>query len=194
MFTTFNQISRKRYFFYIYPVVLFLKLIFEFSIFLTGEREEKMKNNLWFIAACVMVFFAGYNMNNAAVSFPKYKVAVVDIPTILSNSEEIQTLKKEQDKEAQELDTLITKAQNDILNEHDRSKLIQKEADYRQQINTKKSDIDKKYNEKLAKINKNIQTIISKEAKKSNYNLVLPAGMVISGGEDITNNVVKSMK
>ena len=32
---------------------------------------------------------------------------------------------------------------NDILNEHDRSKLIQKEADYRQQINTKKSDIDK---------------------------------------------------
>ena len=106
----------------------------------------------------------------------------------------IQTLKKEQDKEAQELDTLITKAQNDILNEHDRSKLIQKEADYRQQINTKKSDIDKKYNEKLAKINKNIQTLISKEAKKSNYNLVLPAGMVISGGVDITNNVVKSMK
>ena len=153
-----------------------------------------MKNNLWFIAACVMVFFAGYNMNNAAVSFPKYKVAVVDIPTILSNSEEIQILKKEQDKEAQELDTLITKAQNDILNEHDRNKLIQKEADYRQQINTKKSDIDKKYNEKLAKINKNIQTLISKEAKKSNYNLVLPAGMVISGGEDITNNVVKSMK
>ena len=80
------------------------------------------------------------------------------------------------------------------MNEHDRNKLIQKEADYRQQINTKKSDIDKKYNEKLAKINKNIQTLISKEAKKSNYNLVLPAGMVISGGEDITNNVVKSMK
>ena len=96
-----------------------------------------MKNNLWFIAACVLVFFAGYNMNNAAVSFPKYKVAVVDIPTILSNSTEIQTLKKEQDKEAQELDTLITKAQNDILNEHDRNKLIQKEADYRQQINNK---------------------------------------------------------
>lgn len=153
-----------------------------------------MKNNFWFIAACVLVFLVGYNMNDVAVSFPKYKVAVVDIPTVLSNSQEIQSLKKEQDKENQELDTLISKAQNDILNEPDRNKLIQKEADYRQKIETKKKSIDKKYNAKLAKINQDIQTLISKEAQKSNYNLVLPAGMVISGGDDITNNVVKNMK
>jgi len=153
-----------------------------------------MKNNFWFIAACVLVFFVGYNMNNVAISFPKYKVAVVDIPTVLSNSNEIQSLKKEQDKENQELDLLISKAQNDILNEPDRNKLIQKEADYRQKIETKKKSIDKKYNAKLAKINQDIQSLISKEAEKSNYNLVLPAGMVISGGDDITNNVVKNMK
>lgn len=152
-----------------------------------------MKNNLWFMATCVLVFFIGYNMNNTAVSFPKYKVAVVDIPTILSNSDEIQTLKQEQAKEAQELDTLITKAQNDILNEPDRNKLLQKETDYRQKIDTKKKSIEKKYSEKLAKINLDIQNLITKEAKKSNYNLVLPAGMVITGGDDITQNVVKTM-
>lgn len=153
-----------------------------------------MKNNFWFITACVLVFFVGYNMNNVAISFPKYKVAVVDIPTILSNSEEIQLLKKEQEKENKELDTLISKAQNDILNEPDRNKLIQKEADYRQKIETKKKSIDEKYNAKLVKINQDIQSMISKEAQKANYNLVLPAGMVISGGEDITKNVVKNMK
>lgn len=153
-----------------------------------------MKNNFWFIVACVLVFLVGYNMNNVAISFQKYKVAVVDIPTVLSNSDEIQSLKKEQDKENKELDLLISKAQNDILNEPDRNKLIQKEADYRQKIETKKKSIDKKYNAKLAKINQDIQALISKEAQKSNYNLVLPAGMVISGGDDITNNVVKSMK
>ena len=152
------------------------------------------KNNIWFIVACVLVFLVGYNMNNVAISFPKYKVAVVDIPTVLSNSDEIQLLKKEQDKENKELDILISKAQNDILNEPDRNKLLQKEADYRQKIETKKKSIDKKYNARLAKINQNIQAVISKEAQKSNYNLVLPAGMVISGGDDITNNVLKSMK
>ena len=153
-----------------------------------------IKNNLWFIAACVLVFLVGYNINNAAISFPKYKVAVVDIPTVLSNSDEIQVLRKEQDKENKELDILISKAQNDILNEPDKTKLLQKEADYRQKIETKKKSIDKKFNEKLAKINKEIQTLISNEARKENYNLVLPAGMVISGGDDITNSVVKNMK
>lgn len=153
-----------------------------------------MKNNIWFIVACVLVFFVGYNMNDMAVSFPKYKVAVIDVPTVLSNSSEIQELKRIQDKEMQELNTLISKAQNELLNEHDRSKLLQKEAAYRKEIETKKKNMDEKYNSKLVKVNNEIRKIISNEAKKSNYNLVLPTGMVISGGEDITDNIVKKMK
>ena len=153
-----------------------------------------MKNNIWFIIACVLVFCVGYNMNDVAVSFPKYKVAVIDVPTVLSNSSETQELKRLQDKDMEELNILISKAQNELLNEPDKSKLLQKEAAYRKQIETKKKEIDEKYNSKLAKINDNIKNVINKEAQKSNYNLVLPTGMVISGGEDITDNVVKKMK
>ena len=153
-----------------------------------------MKNNIWFIIACVLVFCVGYNMNDVAVSFPKYKVAVIDVPTVLSNSSEIQELKRLQDKDMEELNILISKAQNELLNEPDKSKLLQKEAAYRKQIETKKKEIDEKYNSKLAKINDNIKNVINKEAQKSNYNLVLPTGVVISGGEDITDNVVKKMK
>ena len=61
-----------------------------------------MKNNMWFILACVLVFFVGYNINDVAVSFPRYKVAVVDVPTILSNSSEIQLLKVSQNKKMEE--------------------------------------------------------------------------------------------
>ncbi len=153
-----------------------------------------MKNNIWFIIACVLVFCVGYNMNDVAVSFPKYKVAVIDVPTVLSNSSEIQELKRSQDKDMEELNILISKAQNELLNEPDKSKLIQKESAYRQQIESKKKEIDNKYNSKLAKINDNIKNIINKEAHKENYNLVLPTGMVISGGDDITDNIVKKMK
>ena len=62
-----------------------------------------MKNNFWFIVACVLVFFVGYNMNDAAVSLPKYKVAVIDVPEVLSHSSEIQKLKRAQNKEMEEL-------------------------------------------------------------------------------------------
>ncbi len=153
-----------------------------------------MKNNIWFVIACVLVFFVGYNMNDVAVSFPRYKVAVIDVPEVLSNSSEIQALKRSQDREMEELNTLISKAQNELLNEHDRTKLLQKESEYRKQIEAKKQNMDKEYNSKLAKINDNIKSLISKEAKKSNYNLVLPTGIVLSGGEDITDNIVKQIK
>ena len=54
--------------------------------------------------------------------------------------------------------------------------------------------MDQEYNSKITLINSKIKTLISNEAKKSNYNLVLPTGMVISGGEDITDDIVKKMK
>lgn len=158
------------------------------------KGQDNMKNNIWFIIACVLVFFVGYNMNDVAVSFPRYKVAVIDVPEVLSQSSEIQALKRSQDKEMEELNTLISKAQNELLNEHDRNKLLQKESEYRKQIEAKKQTMDKEYNSKLAKINDNIKVLISKEAKKSNYNLVLPTGIVLSGGDDITDNIVKQIK
>lgn len=153
-----------------------------------------MKNNIWFVVACVLVFCVGYNINDVAISFPRYKVAVIDIPEVMSKSTELQELKRAQDKDMEELNTLISKAQNELINEQNRTKFIQKESEYRKQIETKKKDIDNKYSAKLAKINDNIRNLIAKEAQKSNYNLVLPTGMVITGGEDITASVVKNIK
>lgn len=153
-----------------------------------------MKNNIWFIIACVLVFFVGYNINDAAVSFPRYKVAVVDVSTILTSSPEIQSLKQSQDKKMEELNTLISKAQNEIVNESDKNKALQMETNYRKEIEQKKLDMDEEYNSKITVINNKIKSMISTEVKKSNYNLVLPTGMVISGGDDITNDIVKRMK
>ena len=153
-----------------------------------------MKNNIWFIIACVLVFFVGYNINDAAVSFPRYKVAVVDVSTILTSSPEIQSLKQSQDKKMEELNTLISKAQNEIVNESDKNKALQMETNYRKEIEQKKLDMDEEYNSTNTVINNKIKSMISTEAKKSNYNLVLPTGMVISGGDDITNDIVKRMK
>ena len=153
-----------------------------------------MKNNIWFIIACVLVFCVGYNLSDTAVSFQKYKVGIVDVTEVMAHSTQVQELKRMQDKETEKLNTLISKAQNELLNETDKNKLLQKEASYRQEIETKKADMEKKYTEKLAKINDDIKAKISAEAHKQNYNLVLPSNMVIFGGDDITSQIVKSMK
>lgn len=153
-----------------------------------------MKNNIWFYIACVLFFLVGYNINNVAVSFPKYKVAVVDISKILEKSSDLQELKSSQEKQMQELNTIISQAQNEIANVSDTSQIPSMEAKYRKQIEDKKIAIDQEYNSKIVKITSKIKSMVSSEAKKDKYNLVLPTGMVISGGEDITQNVIKSMK
>ena len=153
-----------------------------------------MKNNIWFYIACVLFFLVGYNINNVAISFPKYKVAVVDISQILEKSTDLHELKVSQEKQMQELNTIISKAQNEIANVADTSKIPEMEARYRKQIEEKKIAIDQDYNNKIVKITAKIKSMVSNEAKKDNYNLVLPTGMVISGGEDITQSVIKSMK
>ena len=153
-----------------------------------------MKNNIWFLVACALFFVAGYSLNNSAISFPRYKVAVVDISKILENSQEIKTLKISQEKQMKEINTLVSKAQNELANEKDPTKIAQLEAKYRKEIETKRNSMDEEYNTKIAKITEDIKKMVTQEANKTNYNLVLPTGMVISGGEDITPKVIKDMK
>lgn len=153
-----------------------------------------MRNNIWFIAACVLFFLMGYYLNNTAISFPRYKVAVVNVTELMEHSQEVKTLKESQEKQMKDLNNLITKAQTEIANEPDRNKAIQIESTYRKEIETKRNAMDEEYNSKINKITANIKTLISKEAQKADYNLVLPTGMVISGGDDITQNIVKSVK
>ena len=68
------------------------------------------------------------------------------------------------------------------------------ESKYRKEIEDKKLAMDEDYNKKMINITNKVKSMVSTEAKKTNYNLVLPTGMVISGGEDITQNVINSMK
>ena len=153
-----------------------------------------MKNNIWFLIVCCLFFIAGYEINNTAISFPRYKVAIVDISKILENSSEVKVLKASQEKQMKEINTLVSKAQNEIVNEQDRTKAAQLEIKYRNEIESKRNTMDEEYNTKISKITNDIKNLVTKEAKKTEYNLVLPTGMVISGGEDITQKVIKDMK
>lgn len=152
------------------------------------------KENFLFIGACALFFAAGYTMNDVAISLPRYKVAVVDVTKVMENSKDIKDLKVSQDKQLKELETLISKAQNEIANTQDQTQAVKLQTEYRKEIEAKKDAIDEEYSKKIVKITSNIKNIISTEAKKTDYNLVLPTGMVISGGEDITDNVIKDMK
>lgn len=155
-----------------------------------------MKNKILATLIVISAFIAGYSINSIAISntTPEYKIAVVDIATILKNSKEINALKLEQEKQMQNMQATIDKAKAEISKEQDPVKIAQLEEKYRNEINKQKLALDTSYNNKLTAIDNKIKTAVVEKARSMNYNMVLPKNTVLFGGDDITEQVTTIIK
>lgn len=155
-----------------------------------------MRKKIIIGAIVVGAFVGGYSINSIAISNtnPDYKVAVVDIAEVISNSSEIKAIKAEQEKQILAMQSTIDKARQDITKEKDPVKIAQLEEKYRKQINEQKLALDTEYNKKLTAIDSKIKTAVVEKARSMNYNIVLPKNTVLFGGDDITEQVASIMK
>lgn len=155
-----------------------------------------MKKKIFGALIVITAFVAGYSINNIAVSGtnPDYKVAIVDIQKIVSNSSEIKALKTDQEKQVQAMQATIDKARAEISKEKDPAKIAQLEERYRNEINQQKLALDTSYNSKLTAIDNKIKTAVIEKARSMNYNIVLPKNTVLYGGDDITDQVSTIIK
>ncbi len=148
------------------------------------------------VVIAVLAFVFGIFTNNFAMSNvpSSYKVGIVDVQKLVSNSKQVNVLKDEQVKKSEELRNTIKKAQDEIAKEKDQNKKQQLIKKYENDIAYIKNTNDKNYAKKLAEIDKSITKTIQDESKKAGYDLVLAKGMVLYGGEDITNIISKAVK
>lgn len=153
-----------------------------------------MKKQIIILSSAVVISLVmGYSINNIAVSKaqPEYKIATVDIQKIVANSTEIKSLKAEQEKQMQNMQSTINKARTEISKEQDPVKIAQLEEKYRNEINNQKLALDTSYNTKVKAIDSKIKTAVVEKARSMNYNIVLPKNTVLFGGDDITDEVSK---
>ena len=150
-----------------------------------------MKKKILTAILVIGAFAAGYTINNIAISRtnPEYRVAIVDIQKVVANSNEIKTLKIEQEKQIQNMQSTINKARTEISKEKDPSKIAALEEKYRNEINNQKLALDTSYNTKIKAIDSKIKTAVVEKARSMNYNIVLPKNTVLFGGDDITDQV-----
>ena len=155
-----------------------------------------MNNKFKFLAVAVVSLAIGFSLNNSAISnVPvNFKVAVVDVQKVVSESLQVKALKEEQRVRVQELAQYVKTAKTSISAEKDATKKKALEQKYTKEIASKKSAIEKEYAKKLKAIDKNISNAIKAQAKSGSYDLVLTKGVVLSGGEDITSAVANALK
>ena len=151
-----------------------------------------MKKQIIILSSAVVISLVmGYSINNIAISKaqPEYKIATVDIQKIVAHSTEIKSLKAEQEKQMQNMQSTIDKARTEISKEQDPVKIAQLEEKYRNEINNQKLALDTSYNTKVKAIDSKIKTAVVEKARSMNYNIVLPKNTVLFGGDDITDEV-----
>lgn len=122
------------------------------------------------------------------------KIAVVDVQKVVNKSAQVQALKKEQEAKRKELSNFIKKAGEDINKETDSVKKKALMDKYDKQLKTKQETNLKAYKTKLEAIDKNINTTIIQHAKTMGYDMVLTKGVVLYGGDDITEAILKVVK
>ena len=121
-------------------------------------------------------------------------VAIVDVPQVVAASSEVQKLKKEQQTKAEEIVKFIEKARKDVASITDADKKKAAEEKYTKELQDKKTKMDAEYATKLKAIDASISKKIEEQAILKGYDIVLSKGIVLYGGKDITNEVIKAVK
>ena len=122
------------------------------------------------------------------------KIAVVDIQKVVNNSTQVKILTKEHEARKKELASLIKRAGDEIKRESDPAKKKAIASKYEQQIKLKTDTNAKAYKTKLEAIDKSISASIAQQAKALGYDMVLTKGVVLYGGVDITDSIMKVIK
>lgn len=148
------------------------------------------------VVILVAAFVLGTCTNNIAMSkaTESYKVGVVDVHRVVSQSKQVKALQNEQNQKAEIIKNTIKKGQEEIAKEQNPAKKEQLIKKYDNDVTYIKNTNDKNYAKKLAEIDKSITKTIQDESKKAGYDLVLAKGMVLYGGTDITEEIAKKVK
>ncbi len=139
---------------------------------------------------CGAALILGTNTVQAA----DVSIAVVDVPAVVSASAKVQALKKDQQTKAQEIIKFIEKARKDVASISDADKKKAAEEKYNKELMAKKEKMDADYATKLKELDDSISKQIVEKAKADGYTVVLSKGIVLYGGNDITQDIIKVIK
>lgn len=149
-----------------------------------------------FIGCFALGLGIGVASNNMAISSipSNFRVAVVDVSKIVSNSSSVKALKEEQLRNKEELEKFIKFAKADVDKQTEAYKKKLLTDKYDRELNVKRKNMQAIYNQKLQKIEAGINNVITQRAKAEGYNLILSKNSVLYGGTDITASIAQSIR
>lgn len=149
------------------------------------------------VLSLVIAFLGG--MYVKTISTPETKVdvpqiAVVNINEVITKSPMYIEASKENEKKMKELSDWVDQVNQKIEAEKDPEKHNQLADQYINLTKDKEAFVRQEYERKINDISIAITTLIDKVAKEQGCYIVLPTTSTISGGKDITYEVLKVLR
>ena len=157
----------------------------------------KKVSKLMTIAMAAILAIGSANVATAAVtnSNTTFKYAVVDVPRVVENSQQVANLKKQRQEQERLFSKSLQDAQKKLQAESNATKKKALEDSLTKSLNAQRDKMNQEYAQKLQAIDKSISAVIAQQAKANGYKLVVAKSVVLySEGTDITNDVMKAIK
>ncbi|MBQ6516884.1 OmpH family outer membrane protein [bacterium] len=138
----------------------------------------------------LLICLISYSLLNQCV-YAAEDIAVVDLQKIVDRSPQVQKLKTEHETKISELNKIILNAQKELEKETDINKMMATEEKYRLEFNQKKNKIDEEYAKKLSETENSIKKQIQTKAKEKGFDYVFAKSVLLYGGQDITDDILK---
>ena len=121
-------------------------------------------------------------------------IAVVNLEQVLEQSPKLNAIRKDNEVKLNELTQWIDDVNKEIDAETDAVKHQKLANQYRKLTSEKEKVIKQEYNNRLKEVDAEITALIDKVAKEHGCNVVFANTSMVSGGKDITAEVIKELK
>ena len=121
-------------------------------------------------------------------------IAVVNLEQVLAQSPKLSNIQQNKEKKLNELLLWIDKINLELEAEKDKAKRDKLAEQYKEITHEKEMVIKQEYNSRLKEVDAEITVLIDKVAKQNGCNAVFSNISMVSGGKDITDEVLKLLK
>ena len=156
---------------------------------------EKLKPYKKEIIIAVIAFVCGFLIRLWTASPATIcNAALVDVQQLVNNSAEVQTIREDLAAKQQEAQKWIQESQAKIQKYKEGKAKNELVAKFEEELAQKQQTLQQEYAEKLNAVDEKITKIIQKEAKAEGYGMVLAKSAVLTGGTDITDEIIELIK
>ena len=120
--------------------------------------------------------------------------ALVDVQQLINNTPEVQKLQQDFSAKQQDLQKWINEAQAKIQKYREGTAKQKLVSEFEQELAQRQQTLQQEYAEKLSVIDQRVTKLLKKEAKAEGYGIVLAKSSVLSGGTDITDEIISLIK